>query len=56
MRNGKSQTNGKLDDSISLNPLNFEEALESLLKIPPIKNKKLTKNKPKEKSKSQAKV
>ncbi len=52
MKNTQPSSNSKQSESISLNPLNFEEVLESLLKIRPVENKELTKNKKKEKLKA----
>ncbi len=37
---------------ISLSPLDFEQALESILKIKPVENKSLTKKKEKQKTKA----
>lgn len=51
MKNTQPSKNRKSSESISFNPLNFEEALENLLKIRPIENKSLTEKKGKQKTK-----
>jgi hypothetical protein len=50
MKRDKSKE--KSGESISLNPLSFEEVLEDLLKIKLVKNKKLAKDKSKVKEKN----
>jgi hypothetical protein len=52
MNTKTESNNGKSSDSISLNPLSFEEALENLLKVQPIENKSLIPKKKKSKPKT----
>jgi hypothetical protein len=51
MKNENS--NSKNSEPVSLNPLTFEEALEALLKIPPVENKSIAPKKAKSKKKQQ---
>ena len=55
MKKTTQPTSKKTNETISLNPLNFEDALENLLKIRPVENKELSKTKSKENSKLKTK-